>query len=261
MDFSAQAIITDTARSLGFLTRLSLPSRYFEDDDGNLSRVSRAFPIAAALAALPPALVLILATWFAMPPMLSALLAIATAIALTGALHEDGLADVADGFFGGKNAEERLDIMKDSRTGVFGVLALLLSVLVRTAAISTLVSAGAGMAAAALIASGAAGRTALVWHWAELPSARPNGTAGRAGRPGRESLRFAAVSAIPLSILPIILIGGAGAAIFCAVAVIATQIAFVRLCREKISGQTGDTLGASAQIGEIAVLIALASAV
>lgn len=261
MDYSAQAIITDTARALGFLTRLSLPSRYFEAYDGDLSRVSRAFPIAAALAALPPALVLILATWFHASPMISALLAVTTSIALTGALHEDGLADVADGFFGGHNVEQRLAIMKDSRSGVFGVLALVLSVSMRVAAIAALVTASACLAAVALIAAGVAGRTALVWHWAELPSARPDGTAGRAGRPGRESLRFAAISAIPLGILPIIWIGGPGAAILCAVAVIAAQIVFLRLCREKISGQTGDTLGASVQIGEIAVLIALASAV
>ena len=86
-------------------------------------------------------------------------MSVLTAIALTGALHEDGLADTADGFFGGRDREEKLAILRDSRQGTYGVLALVLSVLLRAAAL-----AGIGdviHAGLALIAAHAASRAAL----------------------------------------------------------------------------------------------------
>jgi cobalamin synthase len=100
MNFDLSNLITDTARALGFLTRLPVPSRYFEGDEGSLAQVSRAFPLAGFVAALPAALFLMIAPWLNFPPLMAALIAVAISIGTTGALHEDGLADVADGFFG-----------------------------------------------------------------------------------------------------------------------------------------------------------------
>ena len=113
----------------------------------------------------------------------------------------------------------------------------------------------------ALLAAAAAARAALVWHWFELPSARPGGTADQAGKPGRSQLNFALTSALPLAFLPAFLACGIDAIVLMAALLALSAISFVRLAREKIGGFTGDTLGAAAQIAEISALTALASAI
>lgn len=258
MNFDPSALVTDTARALGFLTRLPIPSRYFEGDQASLAEVSRAFPLAGFIAALPAALFLLIAPWLNIPPLLTAAIAVAISIGTTGALHEDGLADMADGFFGGKNTEQCLEIMKDSGTGVYGVLIMVLSVLMRVLALASLVTLGGTTAAAGLLAACIAARTALVWHWAELQSARPGGVADHAGRPDEESLSFALVTGMPLAAVIVLIMFGFSSAVLTALLVVIASFAFVRLCRDKIGGFTGDTLGAASQIAEIAALIALA---
>ena len=86
----------------------------------------------------PPRCFLLIAPLLAVPPLLAAVIAVGISIAVCGALHEDGLADTADGFFGGKDAAQRLDIMKDLRNGTYGTLALVLSVCIRVAALSSI---------------------------------------------------------------------------------------------------------------------------
>ncbi len=184
----------------------------------------------------------------------------AISIGVCGALHEDGLADVADGFFGGRDAESRLDIMKDSSNGTYGTLALTLSVAIRIAALGAIASESGLAAAFALLSASAAARAALVWHWFELPSARPGGTADQAGRPEKDQLNFALMTGIPLAFLPAVLASGIDGIVLMASLIALSAIFFVRLCRDKIGGHTGDTLGAAAQIAEISTLIALASA-
>ena len=260
MNINPASLMTDTARALGFLTRLPVPAHYFEGDDGNMSRTSRAFPLAGLIAALPSALLIYFAPWLGLPSLLAASLAIVMSIGVTGALHEDGLADVADGFFGGKTTEHRLAIMKDSGNGTYGSLALILSVLLRVAALASIASANPCAAALAVIASGVAGRTSLVWHWVELTSARPGGAADSAGQPDTDSLTFALILGVALSVLSSLFAVGVAASVLMLALVAVSAIVFARLCRDKIGGHTGDTLGASSQIAEIATLIALASA-
>ena len=111
----------------------------------------------------------------------AALLSVLAGIALTGALHEDGLADTADGFFGGRDREEKLAILRDSRQGTYGVLAIVLGVLLRAAAL-----AGIGdviHAGLALIAAHAASRAALPAVMTALTPARPDGFGAGAGTP------------------------------------------------------------------------------
>ncbi len=254
-------ITRDTARALGFLTRFTLPAHYFEGEARKISEASGAFPLAGLIAALPAALFLLIAPWLTVPPLLAAVLAVAISVGVCGALHEDGLADTADGFFGGWEVERRLDVMKDSRNGTYGTLALVLSVLVRVAALAAIASQSSLAAAFALIAASVAARAALVWHWFELPSARPGGTADQAGKPDRDQLSFALLTGIPLAFLPAFLASGFGAVALMAALIALSAIFFARLCRDKIGGHTGDTLGAAAQIAEISALIALASTV
>ena len=261
MDFGKSSIIADTARALGFLTRLSIPARYFGHTPIPVSQSSRAFPLAGLVAALPAALILLIAPLSAISPLLAAVIAVALSISVCGALHEDGLADAADGFFGGRDVQSRLDIMKDSRNGTYGTLALILSVFVRVAALSSIASQGGLAAALALIASSVAARTALVWHWYELPSARPGGAADQAGKPDSSQLNFALKTGIPLFLFIAFLASNIGGAVLAASLIALSSLSFLRLCREKIGGHTGDTLGASAQIAEIVVLTALAAAI
>jgi adenosylcobinamide-GDP ribazoletransferase len=258
MNFDPSALLSDTARALGFLSRLPIPARYFEGDDLTLARASRAFPLAGLVAALPAACFLLIAPWMNFQPLLAALIAVAISAGTTGALHEDGLADMADGFFGGKDIQQRLDIMKDSRIGAYGALTLCLSVLMKTAALASILALGGFAAGIASLAAGVAARTALVWHWAELDSARPGGVADEAGKPDDESVSFALVTGVALAVIVTLTGFGFSAAVLTALLVVIASVAFVRLCRDKIGGFTGDTLGAATQIAEIAALIALA---
>ena len=251
----------DTARALGFLTRFPIPGHYFEGGAQPVSQASGAFPLAGLIAALPAALFLLIAPWLTVPPLLAAVIAVAISIGVCGALHEDGLADTADGLFGGKDTLDRLDVMKDSRNGTFGTLALVLSLAVRIAALAAIASESSLSAAFALLCASAASRTALVWHWFELPNARPGGTADQAGTPDRGQLNFALVTGMPLAFFLAFLAAGIDSVVLMASLIALSAIFFVRLCREKIGGHTGDTLGAAAQIAEISALIALASTV
>ncbi|MFT3688047.1 adenosylcobinamide-GDP ribazoletransferase [Paenirhodobacter sp.] len=197
-----------------------------------------AFPLAGLVPGLLGAAVLA----SGLPVMLAAGLALAAQMAVTGALHEDGLADVADGFWGGRTRDRRLEIMRDSRIGSYGTLALIVAAGLRWQAMAL-----AGPVA--LILAAVASRVAPVALMATLPPARSDGM-GHAAR---------AVTAGPLALAALI---GLGPLILCgqvpAVAVAAAVvIALALIARRKIGGQTGDVLGAGQQLAEIALLIAL----
>jgi adenosylcobinamide-GDP ribazoletransferase len=259
MDANLGTLQRDVMRALGFLTRLPVAPKWFEGDDGKLSVTVRAFPIAAALAALPAAMVLVLGTALDLPVLLTATLAVASTIIVGGALHEDGLSDCADGFFGGFDRERRLDIMKDSRIGAFGAMALIFAILVRVIAVAAILQAGLWGAAAAMIAAAAAGRTALLWHWTDLPGARTGGVADKAGQPTEDASVFALVTGIAIAGALAILFRGFAPAILATALAVAATIVFRSLCVSKIGGHTGDTLGAAAILAELAFLAGLAS--
>ncbi len=196
------------------------------------------------------ALVLLVAHLIGLASWPAALLSVLAGIALTGALHEDGLADTADGFFGGRDREEKLKILRDSRQGTYGVLAIVLSVLLRAAAlagISDVIHAGL-----ALIAAHAASRAALPAAMWKLAPARRDGLGATAGTPRSGGAIAAALigAAIALAAL-----GPArGAIALCLTGAIV--FAMAELARRQIGGYTGDVLGAFQQIGEIMILLA-----
>ena len=124
---------------------------------------------------------------------------------LTGGLHEDGLADTADGFGGGATAERKLEIMDDSRIGTFGAAALVFSILFRVAALSSIAAFGPWRAALALVAAEAVSRAALVRLWHELPAARLGGLAHETGPPDQQAMLVALVLAaviVALTVMP-----------------------------------------------------------
>src|SRR5579872_4934442 len=106
--------------------------------DGDIASASWAFPVAGLLVGLAGALVYAIAHRIGLPVEVCAMLALAATMLLTGALHEDGLADTADGLGGGKSREQKLEIMRDSRIGTFGVCALLTSIILRWSALAAI---------------------------------------------------------------------------------------------------------------------------
>tara|TARA_R110002020_G_scaffold34066_26_gene103742 strand:+ start:14914 stop:15696 length:783 start_codon:yes stop_codon:yes gene_type:complete len=251
--------VDDIARATGFLSRLPAPARYFNDYDGSLSRASGMFPAAGLVIALVPGLAILLLTLLGANAALTVLIALAILIAITGGLHEDGLADAADAFGARGGREHMLEIMKDSRTGTYGVLALLISFAFRVTALTIILSVLGGWNTFLVVLAVAAGsRAAITWHWNELPPARRDGVAVSAGAPDANAatmalftgaILFTGLAAVSTGIMPAIL--GLGV-----LAVAVSQ--WTSIVRRKLNGHTGDTLGASQQIAETASLVTLA---
>ena len=244
----ALARIADLPRAFALLTRLPVP----QADAARAGAAAWAYPVVGlalgALAALAGALALGLG----LPAPLAALIALAALVLMTGAMHEDGLADCADGFWGGWTPARRLEIMKDSRIGSYGVIALVLSLTARWAALWLLFEGGAGAGAAALMAAGAASRAAMPALMATLPHARDEGLSRSVGTVSARTACLAAGLALGSALL---LTGwSALPALFW---VVVLSIAMAHLAQAKINGQTGDILGAAQQIAEIAVLFSL----
>ncbi len=259
MDLNLETLPRDVMRSLGFLTRIPVASKCFEGYDGALSQTCRAFPLAGAVSSLPSLAVLAIGTFLDLPILLTAAFAVAALVVACGGLHEDGLADVADGFYGGSTAERRLEIMKDSRIGAYGAMALVFTLLLRIIAVAALLQFGILSSAAGLMAAIVAGKMALLWHWTELPSARTGGTADKAGAPTEDASIFALISGAAIVLVLAFLLRGVAPAVIGAAFATLASIGFRSLCHSKISGHTGDTLGAAAIIAEIAFLTGLAS--
>jgi len=232
----------------GFFTRL--PVSPGSADTWRLADSAWAFPLVGAGIGGIAAFAFLFAQLIGLATWPAALLSILAALILTGALHEDGLADTADGFFGGSNREEKLTILRDSRHGTYGVLAIVFSVLLRTAAL-----AGIGdviHAGLALIAAHAASRAVLPAAMWKLAPARPDGLGATAGTPRAGGALAAALigAAIALAALGPL----RGAIALCLTGVIV--FAMAALARRQIGGHTGDVLGAFQQIGEILILLA-----
>jgi adenosylcobinamide-GDP ribazoletransferase len=187
-----------------------------------------------------------------LPAPLAAGLCLALAALMTGAMHEDGLADSADGFWGGWEPARRLEIMKDSHIGSYGVIALILSLGLRWIALSAVFEAG--LALPVLVAVGALSRAAMPALMHALPAAREGGLSRSVGRVPFDMAVLASVIAVVVALLTL---GLAALTLVLAAMIVAWAVA--ALARAKIGGQTGDVLGAAQQMVEIVCLLVLAS--
>ncbi|MDB2551243.1 adenosylcobinamide-GDP ribazoletransferase [Paracoccus sp. (in: a-proteobacteria)] len=225
--------------ALVFLTRLPL-ARLLPGHPMTLGAGAWAFPLAGALVGALASVPLLLVQ----PPLLAAGLSLALSVWLTGALHEDALADFADAH-GGGDREARLRIMRDSRIGSYGVMALIVTSLLRAAALAVL-------GPAALIASAAGGRAAIVVAMRVLPPARPDGLGRAAGRPGHGALAAALLIALAALLpagrdaVPALALGAAAAGLT------------MRRAQNLINGQSGDVLGTVSVLTETAMLTGFA---
>lgn len=234
--------------SLAFSTRLPLVLASSPTAKA-LANAAWAFPVTGLVVGLIGALVYVLAHRLGLPAWPAAALSVAATLVVTGALHEDGLADTADGFGGGDTLQSKLDIMRDSRTGAYGVCALVLSLLLRIGILASLADAYAVVWA--LIAShGAARATMVILMWM-LPPARNDGLSHDAGSPPGEGAAAAATIAVVVLLFFLHPLRG----VIAALALIATVALMAWLAMRQIGGQTGDVLGATEQVGEIVVLL------
>ena len=246
---SPALLLRDIAAALGFHTRLPVGSG---DGSGRAFADSLwAAPVAGAAVGLGAGGAIWLGLSLGLPAALSAAFGLAAGIALTGALHEDGLADTADGFGGGRTADDKLAIMRDSRVGSYGVLALGLSLLLRWAALSALAQASAADAVLAAVAAHAASRAPLPALLAALPPARKDGLSAGIGPVDNRT----ALAALALG-FAFLLSGGLAFAVVAALLTGLAAALVARLALRQIGGQTGDVLGAAQQAGEVAVLSA-----
>lgn len=241
-----------------FYSRLPVPALPGEADRHALPDfrlVPRAVPLAALVIALPAALILLGSGAAGVHPMLAAGLAIAALVVTTGAFHEDGLGDSADGLFGGHSAERRLEIMKDSRVGSFGAVAIALALLLRIAGLASILGAAGPVAAAGcLLLAAAWSRAEGVGLLAREPAARSGGASAAVGRPLRRTAWIGFVLAAALALTITLATGLPLAALALALALChAAARGLAALARRMIGGQTGDIVGAVQQIGEIAI--------
>ena len=216
--------------------------------DPDLAASVWAYPLVGALLGAITALVMILASTV-LPTTLAAGLALMALVAMTGGMHEDGLADTADGFGGGRDRERKLEIMHDSRVGTYGALALILSLglrwmaFVHVGAIDTITPA--------LVAAGASSRAAMALVLATTPPARQDGLGALARAPATDVVLLA----LAIALFPLLHYGWG---LLLLVLVVSASFGLVRhLAMRQIGGFTGDVLGAVQQVSEIAVLLAI----
>lgn len=258
-------LLNELLSALRFYSRLPVPSFAFEGDPHRVpdfTALPRILPFAGAIMALPSILVAWLAALIGVSPLPLAILVVASIVIVTGAMAEDGFADVADGFFGGHTVERRLEIMADSRVGAFGVAALVLALALKASTLAVIFEHhGIAALSVALLVSGALSRVAGILPLVFLPPARPGGKSASVGRPGVVVTTIAVVTVLSLGALILffgdIPLRGISAGLLLG---FASTFPMMVLAQVKIGGQTGDVAGATQQVAEIVFLLALSVA-
>ncbi|WP_375173122.1 adenosylcobinamide-GDP ribazoletransferase [Pseudooceanicola sp.] len=234
---------TDILTGAGLLTRLPLP----DHRSGGIG-AAWCWPVIGLLVGALAVGAGGLAIWAGLSAGVAGVIVLLVQVLLTGGLHEDGLADTADGFWGGWTRERRLEIMRDSRIGSYGVIALILVFLARwTLVVQALAHGHWGVVIAAAVLS----RGVLPGVMALVPHARSDGLSKGVGRPDRDVAALAFVLALGLTLVL------SGSVVVAGLVAIGVAALLSRLALARIGGQTGDILGAVQVVAEIAVLMAL----
>ncbi|HEY3431443.1 MAG TPA: adenosylcobinamide-GDP ribazoletransferase [Rhodocyclaceae bacterium] len=247
--------------ALGFFTRLPVPAWVGHSAEG-LNQAPRYLPLVGILVGLLSVIVTELAAVF-LPVSVAVVLSMAATLWLTGALHEDGFADVCDGFGGGWDKEKILVIMKDSRVGSYGAIGIALLLLLKFQILVEVDASGelydqlliGNMTALpfALVAGHAVSRLAAVALMTGLDYAREDGKAAPlAHRPGPATSFVAAV----FGLIPCLLLPRGPVLVALSLVVVVTVLAG-RYFRKHIGGYTGDCLGATQQLTEVAFYMGL----
>jgi adenosylcobinamide-GDP ribazoletransferase len=244
-----------------FLTIIPAGASNDAPDSEWLVRSAQFFPLVGAIVGLVSAAALLL-TAPILGPVIAALMAVMASVFITSGFHEDGLADTADGFGGGWTVEQRLTIMKDSRIGTYGTLALIFSIALRVAAVAEM---PAWTGAAALIASGAAGRAVVlpVVSWMKYAGNTSAMKVAYSPSPLRANEIGFATIVVLIALAPLVAASArfpfeALVGICCGI-VLAVVVAL--WSRRLIGGYTGDVLGAIEQVFEVGFLLGVAAVI
>ena len=241
-------LFRDLALALSLLTRLPIKVR--EEEFEQSARAAWAYPLVGLVTGTLASLAAMIALWIGLPLWCAAIFAIGAGTIVTGAMHEDGLADCADGFWGGWDPAMRLKIMKDSQIGTYGVLIILISQAIRFGALLEILRWDNWVIV--LISVHIASRSAMPAVMAILPHARD---AGLSRSVGRVSMT-AAIKGALIGLAALLIGFGITGLAYSAIAVLAA-LGAARLAKVKVGGQTGDVCGATQQVTEIALLLAI----
>ncbi len=244
--------LADMAAATALLTILPVPMRW--QNGADWPRAMRALPLVGLGVGTVAAVVAWLALLAGATNALAALLAVLAGVVISGALHEDGLADMADAL-GGASRRKRLEILRDVHAGTFAILALVFAVALQAAALGALLRHGPGHVLAALVAAHMLSRNAMVVMARRLPAARKEGMGHGVAQPDATASMIAA----PVVFLLLLFAFGPLAALlamFLAIGVAEGGMEW--LARKYFGGQTGDILGATEVVVRTTTLLALA---
>lgn len=234
--------------ALQFLTRLPVPDPGWSAD--RMAATPRWYPAVGAMIGGAAGVVFWGAGLF-WPPVIAAILATVAGVLITGGMHEDGLADTADGLGGGSTRERALEIMRDSRIGAYGALALILILLAKIGALAAMPA----VALWVLIAAHSMSRFSTVWAMVRLEYARTDGAARPvAGGIGPGGIAFAAATTIG-ALVPLWIVLGASGVLAAVVGCMIGHVVMRWWFQRRLGGYTGDTLGAVQQASEIGVYL------
>ena len=249
---------------LRFYSRLPVPVLASEGDPHRLPDfrvIPRMIGPAGLIIGLIPALLIVVFAVLGLPSLATAFLVLGASMLITGAFHEDGLADMADGFGGGATPARRLEIMTDSRIGTFGGVALVVSTGLRAALLAGLIDySGPTAAAAAFLAFNAWSRAVGLMPLTLLKPAKPDGKSAAVGQPTRTTLGIALAFAALLA-FPLLLMGGFGVTHATLALIVGVALALIinAWSRRLIDGQTGDVAGGVTLLAEMGGLIVLST--
>lgn len=235
--------------SLSFFTRIPIGKHDF--GTLTLAQSAVAFPIVGGLIGLLDGMFYLAMLHLSLNHYIAAWLTIIFHLLLTGGLHEDGLADTADALASGRSIEQKLAIMRDSKIGSYGVLALISIVSLKAYIIASLSENLHTLWI--FIAAAACSRAFLAIFMRTIPYAQKDGLAAHAGKPAH----MASLLAVALGSSALTLTGDVAASIMAILALATAYIIIRHVCLKNFGGITGDTLGATQQISEVVLLLVL----
>src|SRR5262249_5390507 len=238
--------LDDLRVAVAFFTRVPMPHPE-GPRPANFSRMHRVSPVIGAAIGSAVGLMYLGLLGVGLPVACASALALGAGLLLTGALHEDGLADLVDGLGGGSDKETKLEIMRDSRLGTYGALALLVSFAAKLCALITLSKSAV---LPSLIVAHALARATLPRLAPTMPYARGDGLSAAGGRPTTGTAAVAALLGLVIAGATLPLKEAAESVLFAVVGAIGVAL----VAKRQIGGQTGDVLGAAEQVAETAVL-------
>jgi len=251
---SLKILLNDLLIALSLLTRLPLPQADWSDQHRPAARAAWAYPLVGLIIGGVAAVVGLSGTAAGLGTGIVAALMLTTLSVTTGAMHEDGLADCADGFWGGWEKNRRLEIMKDSAIGTYGVLALVVAFALKWGSISALLDNTAFLPWI-IVVPAIMSRAAMVVVMELLPNAKKDGLSSKTGKPGKRAMWLALIVGLaaaffaPANTLLLVLVLGL------------STLAVGMIAYRKIGGQTGDVLGACQVVTEVALLVTLSAGV